>query len=61
MNKKFILNSSNKWLCGVCGGIAEYFDCDPFIVRLFMLFSFWCDCGITLPIYLLIALFAPKN
>ena len=26
--------SSNKKICGVCAGIAEYFDIDPTIVRL---------------------------
>jgi len=25
--------SSNKMIAGVCGGIAEYFDLDPTIVR----------------------------
>ena len=26
--------NGNKLLCGVCGGIAEYFDIDPTLVRL---------------------------
>lgn len=30
--KKFT-KSLNKKLCGVCGGIAEYFDIDPTLVR----------------------------
>ncbi|MCR5622593.1 MAG: PspC domain-containing protein [Treponema sp.] len=31
---KRIYKSSQKTLCGVCGGIAEYFNLDPTIVRL---------------------------
>ncbi len=30
---KKLMKSSNKTLCGVCGGIAEYFDLDPTLVR----------------------------
>lgn len=33
MGKK-LYKSSNKILAGVCGGIAEYLDWDPTIVRL---------------------------
>jgi phage shock protein C len=24
---------ANRWIAGVCGGIAEYFDLDPTLVR----------------------------
>ena len=27
-------SSRNKMVCGVCGGIAEYFNIDPTLVRL---------------------------
>lgn len=33
-NKKLYKSSVNSMLCGVCGGIAEYFDIDPTLVRL---------------------------
>lgn len=32
--KRLILSASDKKLGGVCGGIAEYMDIDPTIVRL---------------------------
>ena len=32
--KKLYRSSINKKICGVCGGIAEYFDIDPTLVRL---------------------------
>jgi phage shock protein C len=32
--KRLLLSSSDKKIGGVCGGIAEYMDLDPTIVRL---------------------------
>ena len=34
MNKKLYKSNENKMLDGVCGGIAEYLDIDPTVVRL---------------------------
>ena len=34
MKKKLYKSQTNKKLCGVCGGVAEYFDIDPTLVRL---------------------------
>ena len=34
MNKRLYKSNENKMVCGVCGGIAEYFDIDPTLVRL---------------------------
>ncbi len=40
MQKKLYKSNTNKKIDGVCGGIAEYFDIDPTIVRLaFVLFA----------------------
>ena len=30
--KKRLYKSNDKKICGVCGGIAEYFDTDPTVV-----------------------------
>ncbi len=32
--KKLYRSETNKMLCGVCSGIAEYFDIDPTLIRL---------------------------
>ncbi|SDB31139.1 phage shock protein C (PspC) family protein [Pseudobutyrivibrio sp. YE44] len=32
--KKRLYKSRHRKLCGVCGGIADYFDIDPTVVRL---------------------------
>ena len=34
MNKRLYKSNENKMVCGVCGGIAEYFDIGPTLVRL---------------------------
>jgi phage shock protein C len=32
--KQLKKSSSNKMVCGVCAGIAEYFNVDPTVIRL---------------------------
>ena len=41
MNEKRLYRSRNsRMLCGVCGGIGEYFNIDPTLIRLlFVLFG----------------------
>lgn len=34
MEKKLYRNTSDKMLCGVCSGIADYFKIDPTLIRL---------------------------
>lgn len=34
MNKRLYRSERNRMLAGVCGGIGEYFNIDPTIVRL---------------------------
>ena len=34
MHKRLYKSTTDKKLCGVCAGIAEYFNIDPTIVRL---------------------------
>ena len=38
MNGKKLYKSRNKKICGVCGGIADYFNVDPTIIRLLWVF-----------------------
>ncbi|MBP1757784.1 MAG: PspC protein [Firmicutes bacterium] len=34
MNKKLYRSYSNRMVCGVCGGIGEFFHIDPTVIRL---------------------------
>ena len=46
-NKRLYKSSVNYMLCGVCGGIAEYFDIDPTLVRLaWIIFTCFGGAGI---------------
>jgi phage shock protein C len=45
MTNKRLTRSNEKWLAGVCGGIANYFGWDPAIVRLVWLLLTLCTVG----------------
>lgn len=38
MTKRLYRSHTNKVLAGVCGGLGEYFDIDPVLIRLLYLF-----------------------
>lgn len=61
MNKKRLYKSTrNKKICGVCGGLAEYLNMDPTIVRLIVaLISLVWGSGIVL--YIIMALIMPDD
>ena len=47
MEKKLYRSQTDRKIAGVCGGIAEYFDIDPTLVRLgWILFLFAGGSGI---------------
>ena len=57
-NKRLYKSNVNKKLAGVCGGIAEYFEIDPTLVRLgWVLFT--CLGGSGLLAYIICALVIP--
>ncbi|MBP3664644.1 MAG: PspC domain-containing protein [Tyzzerella sp.] len=57
--KKLYKSNMDKKLCGVCGGIAEYFNIDPTLVRLgWVLFSALGGSGILA--YIVAAIIIPK-
>lgn len=58
--KKLYRSNTDKKLCGVCGGLAEYFDIDPTIIRLIFIFLTLFGGG-GLLIYLICALVIPKS
>ena len=47
MEKKLTKSATNRKIAGVCGGIAEYFNIDPVIIRiLWVIFTFAGGAGI---------------
>ena len=60
MNKRLYKSNNNKMLDGVCGGIAEYFDIDPTLVRLgWVLFCAMGGSGFLA--YIIAAIVIPSN
>ncbi len=59
MADKKLRKSKDKKLCGVCGGIAEYFGMDPTVVRVIWLVLVLCA-GTGLLAYIIAALLMPK-
>lgn len=59
MNNKFQKSATNKKICGVCGGLSEYFGIDVTIIRLiWVLLVVFGGTGILA--YLIFALVMPK-
>ena len=60
MKKRLYKIEEGKKLCGVCGGIAEYFDIDPTIIRLIWLILIFCV-GTGVLAYIIAAIIMPKK
>ncbi len=58
MKKTLHRSSTNKMLCGVCGGVAEYLDADPTIVRLVCAILILSS-GMGILIYIIAAIIMP--
>lgn len=59
-SKRLFRSTTNKKLCGVCGGIGEYFNMDPTIVRIIWLIITFAG-GAGLLAYLICALIIPEE
>lgn len=59
--KKLVRSKGNRMLCGVCGGIGEYLNVDPTIVRLVWLLCSMASCGTGLLIYIIAAIVIPED
>lgn len=60
--KKKLTRSSNKIIAGVCGGLAEYFDIDPTLMRIgYVLLSVMSVAFPGILAYIIIMLIMPKG
>lgn len=60
MNKRLYRSRTQRMLAGVCGGIAEYFNVDPTLIRLaWVVFCFIGGSGILA--YIIAAIVVPEN
>lgn len=59
VTKKLYRSSKVRLIAGVCGGLAEYFDLDPTLVRIAFLVLIFAQIG--LPLYIIMWLIVPTK
>lgn len=59
MSKKLYRSYTNRMICGVCGGIGEFFNIDATIVRL--IWALFCLVGAGLIFYIIAAIVIPNQ
>ena len=59
-NKKLLRSKSNRMLAGVCGGVAEYFNLDPTLVRIIYAILFIAG-SLGFWLYLIMWLIVPED
>jgi phage shock protein PspC (stress-responsive transcriptional regulator) len=57
--RKLYKSRTNRILCGVCGGIGEFFDIDPTLIRLLLVLL--CCTGSGLLAYIIAAIIIPEE
>ena len=60
-SKALTRSNSSRMLAGVCGGLGEFLDIDPTIVRLAFVLGFFISGGTALLVYLVMALIVPSE
>lgn len=48
-------------ICGICGGIGEYFHIDPTVIRLIWAILTFCGVGSGLLVYIIAAVVIPEE
>lgn len=59
--RKLVRSRTNRTFCGVCGGIGEYLNVDPTLIRLVWLLCSLVSCGTGLIVYIAAALIIPED
>ncbi|MCK4551151.1 MAG: PspC domain-containing protein [Candidatus Aenigmarchaeota archaeon] len=57
--KRLYRSTDDVMISGVCGGVAEYFDVDPTIVRVLWVFLTIAGMGAGLLLYIIMAIIVP--
>jgi phage shock protein PspC (stress-responsive transcriptional regulator) len=58
--RKLYRSTRNKWLGGVCGGLAEYYDHDPTLIRILWVALTLVSMGAGIIAYILLWIFIKK-
>ena len=59
--KRLLRSARDKMICGVCGGIAEYFNVDPTLIRLAVVLLACLSFGTVIIAYIIAAIIMPQG
>lgn len=59
--KKLLRSVDNRMVCGVCGGIGNYFNVDPTLIRLVWVLAAFFGAGSGLLVYIIAAIIIPEE
>lgn len=59
-SRRLYRSREQRMICGVCGGVAEYFDIDPTLIRLLLVFLVACA-GTGIFAYVVAAIIIPDD
>lgn len=59
--KKLVRSSTDKYIMGVCGGVAEYLDIDPTVVRLIWAGASLLSAGAGIILYIVASVLMPSD
>ncbi|MBI4551789.1 MAG: PspC domain-containing protein [Candidatus Latescibacteria bacterium] len=51
--KRLYRSTQDKKIAGICGGLGEYFDLDPTLVRFLLVLAIFITGGLVIPAYLI--------
>lgn len=60
-SKKLYRSKTNRMLCGVCGGLGEFFGIDPTVVRLLVAILMFTGFPIGVVLYFVAAFIVPEE
>ena len=59
--KRLYLSKTDKKIMGVCGGLAEYLNIDPTVIRLIAVVLIFCTGGGAIIAYLIVGVIVPNQ
>lgn len=57
--KQLTRSKNNRMIAGVCGGLGDYLDIDPTLLRLLFALGFFASGGTAFLVYLVMAIVVP--
>jgi phage shock protein PspC (stress-responsive transcriptional regulator) len=59
--KRLYRSRTNRTICGVCGGLGEYLNIDPVVVRVLLVVAAFMSAGVAIVGYFIAAVIIPEE